>query len=167
MRDIVFWLSGAALAFLVTVGAFLLLANLATTPSEKSLRPHEAPGASEHTLSLILDREQLASLQPRPDQRLDLAVENGGAKPLSDVSVTLSVSSENTAVSDSRYYRKTVENIPPGEDASVRFAFDLSVPEQPAARPPAATLEPSRQILELRATTPEGDSTARTVILPP
>ena len=39
MRDVVFWLSGAALAFLVTAGAFLFLANLATVPSEKRLSP--------------------------------------------------------------------------------------------------------------------------------
>ena len=37
MRDVIFWLSGAALAFFITAGAFLLLANLATAPSEKRL----------------------------------------------------------------------------------------------------------------------------------
>jgi hypothetical protein len=46
MRDIVFWLSGVALAFLVTAGAFLFLANLATAPSEQPLNPDQARGES-------------------------------------------------------------------------------------------------------------------------
>jgi len=168
MRDITLWLSGAALAFLVTAGAFLLLANLATAPSETSLTPEKTPGGSGHTtVDLKLDREQLASIEPLPDQSLDLAVENEGGKQLSDVNVTLSVSSENTAILDSRDYRQTVEKIPAGGTANVRFRFDLSAFKQPGTRPTAATPEPAREILELRATTPEGDSTVRTVILPP
>ncbi|MDP8944496.1 MAG: hypothetical protein M3N03_01000 [Actinomycetota bacterium] len=54
MRDIIFWLSGVALAFLVTAGAFLLLANLATAPSEKRLNPDQARGGSGHSVDLIL-----------------------------------------------------------------------------------------------------------------
>ena len=167
MRDILFWLSGAALAFLVTAGAFLLLANLAIAPSEKSLTPGQTPGGSGRTVDLELDAERLASLEPHPDQSLDLVVENEGGEQLAAVNVTLSVSSENTALSDSRYYRRTVEMIPAGGAANVRFEFDLLPPEQPEAKLPAATQEPSREILELRATTPEGNSTVRTVILPP
>jgi hypothetical protein len=168
MKDIAFWLSGAALAFLVTAGAFLLLANLATTPSEKSLKPDQARTGSGHTVDLILDKEQLASLEePLPDQSLDLVVENEGVEQLSDVNVVLSVFSENTALSDSRYYRQTVEKIPAGEAARVRFEFDLPARERPVARPPTANPEPSREILEIKATTPEGNSTIRTVILPP
>jgi hypothetical protein len=78
MRDIIFWLSGVALAFLVTAGAFLLLANLATAPSEKRLNPDQARGGSGHSVDLILDREQLASLRDRPNQSLALVVENEG-----------------------------------------------------------------------------------------
>jgi hypothetical protein len=167
MRDIVFWLSGAALAFLVTAGAFLLLANLATAPSEKSLNPDQVRRESGQAMDLILDRERLASLELHPNQSLDLVVENEGGEQLSDVNVTLSIFSENTAVSDFRYYRQTVEKIPAGEAASVRFEFDLLVREEPVARPPAVTPEPSRELLELRATTPDGNSTIRTVILPP
>jgi hypothetical protein len=167
MRDVVFWLSGAALAFVVTAGAFLLLANLATTPSEKSLHPDRGPGGSGPAIDLQLDRERLASLEPSPDQILDVSVENEGGEPLSDVNVILIISTENTALSDSRYYRQTVEKVPAGGAESVRFDFDLVVPEQPVRRPSAATPEPSREILEIRATTPEGNSTVRTVILPP
>jgi hypothetical protein len=167
MRDILFWLSSAVLAFLVTAGAFLLLANLAIAPSEKSLTPGQTPGGSGGTVDLELDTERLASLEPLRDESLDLVVENEGGERLSDVNVTLSVSSENTALSDSRFYRRTVEMIPAGGAADVRFEFDLLPPEQPEARPPAATQEPSRDILELKATTPEGNSTVRTVILPP
>jgi hypothetical protein len=167
MRDIIFWLSGAALAFLVTAGAFLFLANLATAPSEERLNPDQARGGSGQSVDLRLDRGQLASLRSRPDQSLDLVVENDGGDPLSDVNVTLSVSSENTALSDPRYYRQTVEKIPAGEAAGVRFEFDLPAREDPVARPPTVNPEPPREILEIRATTPEGNSTVRTVILPP
>ena len=167
MRDVVFWLSGAALAFLLTAGAFLFLANLATVPSEKRLNPDQAGGGSGQSVDLILDREQLASLRYQPDQSLALVVENQGGEQLSDVNVNLEVFSENTALSDSRYYRQTVQKIPAGEAASVRFEFDLLVPEEPVARPPTANPEPSRKILEIRATTPGGNSAVRTVILPP
>jgi hypothetical protein len=167
MRDIVFWLSGVALAFLVTAGAFLFLANLATAPSEQPLNPDQARGESGQALDLILDRERLASLRSVPDQSLDLVLENDGAEQLSNVNVTLSIFSENTALSDFRYYRQTVEKIQAGEAASVRFEFDLPVREEPVAIPPTTNPEPSREILEIRARTPEGNSTVRTVILPP
>src|ERR687897_2447154 len=138
MRDIVFWLTGAALAFLVTAGAFLFLANLPPPPSEKRLNPSQARGESGQAVDLILDRERLASLRSQPDQRLDLVVENEGGEQLSDVNVTLSVSSENTAHSDFRYYRQTVEKVPTGGGASVPFEFDLLVREEPSANLPTA-----------------------------
>ena len=140
MRDIAFWLSGAALAFLVTAGAFLFLANLATGPSEKRLHPGQARGESGQAVDLILDRERLASLRSLPDQSLDLLVMNEGGEQLSDVNVTLKVFSENTALSDSRYYRQTVDKIQAGEAARVRFEFDLPARENPVARPPQRTL---------------------------
>lgn len=167
MRGIVLWISGAALAFFVTAGAFLLLANLASAPSAKSLAPGPASGGSGDTLELSLDEDRLASLRSLPGQSLDLVVKNEGDEQLSDVNVTLSVFSENTALPDSRYYRQTVEKLPVGAAATVHFEFDLSAPEQTVMRPSAAVPEPSRKILEIRATTPEGISTVRTVILPP
>ena len=167
MRDIVFWLSGAALAFLITAGAFLFLANLATAPSEKRLDPDQVRADSGQAVDLILESERLASLKPLPDQSLEFDVENEGTRQLSDVNVNLGVFSENTALADVRYYRQTIEKIPAGQDVSVRFEFDIPVREEPAERPPTANPEPSREILEIKASTPEGNSTVRTVILPP
>jgi hypothetical protein len=167
VRGIVLWISGAALAFFVTAGAFLLLANLASAPSDKSLTPGSSSGGSRPALDLSLDEGRLASLRPLPGQSLDLMVKNEGNKQLSDVNVTLGVSSENTSLPDSRYYRQTVQKLPQSDAATVHFEFDLSAQEQPVARPSAAVPEPSRKILEIRATTPDGVSTVRTVILPP
>lgn len=164
MRDAVFWLSGAALAFLITAGAFLLLANLATLPSERSLAPDPPSKGSGATMDLALDPERLASLKPLPDQGLYLAVKNEGTGQLSNVNATLIVSSENTALSGSRYYRQTIDKVAAGGTAYVFFEFDLSTPKQAAGQ---NTTEPARNILEFRATTPEGISTVRTVILPP
>lgn len=159
------WLSGAALAFFATAGAFLLLANLATVPSEKSLDPERSPGGSGHALELQLDVDRLASLKPLPGQSLDLVVKNEGAEDLSDINVSLGVSSEDTSLPGSRYYRRTIQKLPAGGAADVHFDLDLSTPGR--ARPPAEGPEPARKILEIRAATPEGVSAVRTVILPP
>lgn len=165
MRDVLFWLSGAALAFFATAGAFLLLANLSTVSSEKSLTPERANARSDAAVELVLGTERLAALKPLPDQNLKLTVKNEGATRLSNVNVVLTVSSENTALTDTRFYRRTVEEVAPGKAADVHFEFDLSDPEKPAVGRPAS--EPARKILEIRASTPEGVSTVKTVILPP
>ena len=80
MREAAFWLSGAALAFFLTAGAFLLLANLATVPSERSLAPDPPRGRIRAAVELALDAEQLASSRPGPDQSLDLAVRERGRR---------------------------------------------------------------------------------------
>jgi hypothetical protein len=165
VRDMAFWLSGAALAFLLTAGAFLLLANLATVPSEKSLTPEPPEAGPGPAVELALDAKQLASLKPRPDQNLDLVVKNEGSRPLSDVNVTLSVSSEDTALSDYRYYRQTVEKVAAGRAADVHLRFDLSEAGHRVTERPAS--ERARKILEFKASTPDGISTAKTVLLPP
>jgi hypothetical protein len=116
-------------------------------------------------VDLVLDAERLAALRPLPNQSLDLEVKNDGPTRLSDVNMVLIVSSENTAIPDARFYQRTVEKEAAGGATTVHFEFDLSDAEQPAAGRPAS--EPARKILEIRATTPEGVSTARTVILPP
>ena len=157
------WVSGAALAFLLTAGAFLLLANLGTAPSGKSLGPGPRSGGSEGPgLELGLDEDQLAALEALPNQNLDLVVENGGQRSLSDVNLTLEVSSENTALTDASYYRRTFEELSAGEAVKVDFVLDLSPPAQTVPGQP----EPPRTLLEIRATTPDGVSAVRTVILP-
>jgi hypothetical protein len=165
MRGVAVWFSGAALAFFFTAGAFLLLANIATVPSEKSLAPEPPDAASQDVVELELNADQLASLKPEPDQSLDLTLRNESNIPLSDVNVTLSVSSENTALSGSRYYRQMVEEVPSNGTADIHFGIDLSEPEQRVTGRPAS--EPARKILEIKATTPGGISTTKTVILPP
>jgi hypothetical protein len=164
VREVVLWISGAALAFFITAGAFLFLANLANSPSDKSLAPDPSSRGSGPTLELSLDEDRLASLRPLPGQILELAIKNAGAERLTDANVSLVVSSENTALSNTRYYRQTVKELPAGGTARVRFEFDLSEPVD-AGSP--AVPEPSREILEIKAVTPEGISTVRTAILPP
>ncbi len=163
MREAALWVSGAALAFLVTAGAFLLLANLGTGPSEKSLPPDPQPARSGPALELNLDEGELASLRALPDQRFEVGVENVGDEDISDVKLTLELSSENTALSDTRYYRRTLDRLEAGSSVTVSFLLDLSsqgdtnlaiIPEAP------------RKILQVRATTPTGVSAIKTVILP-
>ncbi len=165
MKEAVLWISGAALAFFVSAGAFLLLANLGTGPSEKSLAPEPRPARSGPALELNLDEGDLASLRARPDQRFEVGVKNPGDEDLKDVHLTLEVSSENTALSDARYYRETVDTLAAGRAEAVPFDLDLSAPEGTSLAVPAAP-EPPRTILEVRATTPTGVSAVKTVVLP-
>ena len=167
MREMALWISGAALAFFVTASAFLLLASLATVPSDRSLTPDPPSRRPGPVLVLRLDANRLASLRARPEQSLDLRVENQGDRDLKNVNLTLGVSSENTALPERRYYHRTVESLPAGESAPVRFEFALAALEQTASASPPAAPEPSRKILEIRATTPRGVSAVRTAILPP
>lgn len=163
MREAALWVSSAALAFLVTAGAFLLLANLGSGPSEKSLPPGPRPARSGPALELNLDEGELASLRALPDQRFEVGVENPGDKDLSHVNLTLELSSENTALSDARYYRRTVEELEAGRSVTVSFNLDLSAQEKTN---PAAIPEAPRKILEVRATTPTGVSAIKTAIVP-
>jgi hypothetical protein len=164
VREAAFWVSGAAVAFFITAGAFLLLANLGTGPSEKNLPAGPGTGKSGPDLELNLGEGTLTTLAPLPQQRFDLTVENVGSEDLSDVSLTVEVSSENTGLSDASYYRKTVEKLPAGESTIVPFYLDLSTPQ--AGLTSTIVPEPPRTIVEVRATTPEGVSAVKTAILP-
>jgi hypothetical protein len=165
VREAALWASGAALAFVATAGAFLLLANLGTGPSEKSLPPDPRPAQSGPALELNLDEGELASLRPLADQRFEVGVKNSGDEVLTNVHLTLEVSSENTALSDARYYRKTVDELAAGESDTVPFYLDLSAQEDTSSTVPAVPESP-RQIVEVRATTPTGVSAIKTAILP-
>jgi hypothetical protein len=163
VREAALWVSGAALAFFITAGAFLLLANLGSGPSEQSLPPDPQPARSGPALELNLDEGELASLRALPEQRLDLGVENPGDEDLSEVNLTLEVSSENTALSDARYYRRTLDELEAGGNATVSFYLDLSAADETN---PVAVPEEPRKILEVRATTPTGVSAIKTAIVP-
>jgi hypothetical protein len=164
VREAALWVSGAALAFFITAGAFLLLANVGTGPSEKNLPADPGTGKSGPDLELNLGEGTLTTLAPLPGQRFDLTVENVGSEDLSDVSLTVEVSSENTALSDARYYRKIVEELAAGESITVPFYLDLSTPQAGLTVPEAP--EPPRTIVEARAATPKGVSAVKTAILP-
>ena len=165
MRGAVLWISGAGLASFLTAGAFLLLANLGTGPSEKSLAPDPRPARSGPALELNLDEGELASLRELPNQRFEVGVKNLGDQDLEDVHLTLEVSSENTALSNARYYRENVGSLAAGRTEAVTFDLDLSAPEGTGLAAHASP-EPPRTILEVRATTPTGVSAVKTAVLP-
>lgn len=164
MRDATLWAAGAALAFLLTAGAFLVLASLATGPAAEDLPATPARGKPGPSLDLDLNRERLASLKPAPDQELLLTVENAGGRDFSNVNLTLEASSGDTANPQARYYRQTLQDLKSGEDIEVRFLLDLS--ETAKASAPTTAPDESSKIIEIRATTPEGVSVVRTAILP-
>lgn len=163
VREALLWVSGAAVAFLLTAGAFLVLANLGTGPAEKSLepgvqRPEQGPG-----LEISVDENRLATLEALPNQSLDLRVQNAGDRAVSNVNVTVEVYSENTALSEARRYRRTVDELAADDPAGVSFILDLSAPAEGKI---PLTPEPPRRIAEIRATTPSGVSAVKTLILP-
>lgn len=164
MRDAALWAAGAALAFLLTAGAFLFLANLATSSSAEDLPAAPARGKPGPALDLDLNRDRLASLEPGPDQELLLTVENAGDMRFSHVNLTVESSSGDTANPGSRYYRRTLQNLKAGETVDVSFLLDLSGPTEASSAPTAP--DERSEILEIRATTPEGVSVVRTAILP-
>ncbi len=168
MKSLLLWVSGAALAFFVTAAAFLALAEFGSSLSERRLPPEvEKPGPS---LSMNLGETQLGKLKDEPDQQFVLGFRNRGEKKLSNISVTIKVSSEDTSLAGSRYYMRTLKSLPPGKYATVGLRLDLSPFRRPATGKTNAYVgnpETTRQIMEIRATTPDGASAVRTVILPP
>ena len=168
MKEAALWISGAAFAFFATAGAFLLLANLGTGPSERNLTPDPPRAEAGPALELTLNQNQLASLRALPGQEVVVGVRNAGEEDLSHVNLTVEVSSENTALSDALYYRDNVNELPAGSSVPVRFFLDLSQRESTmgAATSALAAPEPPRKIIEVRATTPEGESAIKTAIVP-
>ena len=167
MRGVALWVLGASAAFLLTAGAFLLLANLGSDPTTSDPIPRAEPSSTRSStpaLALRLPEEQLGGLQRGPGQKLILDVENGGEEEFRSVNLALVVASENTARPRARYYWATSENLAPGATTSVEFYIDLSTP---AGGPPNTDPQESREILEIRATTPEGTSAVKTAVLAP
>jgi hypothetical protein len=168
VKEAALWISGAAFAFFATAGAFLLLANLGTGPSERNLTPDPPPAESGPALELSLNKNRLASLGALPGQELEVGVRNAGDEDLSHVNLTVEVSSENTALPDALYYRDNVNELPAGSSVPVRFYLDLSQRKSTmgAATSAPAVPESPRKIIEVRATTPEGESASKTAIVP-
>lgn len=171
MKGVVLWTLGTLVAFLATAGAFLLLANLGGESATGDAIPQaEASGAQDSgpTLILELPENQLEKLERKPGQKLDLDVKNGGDEEFPSVYLTLDILYENTTQPRTRSYEKTVEQLAPGETASVEFEIDLSPPIEGKTRETSRGADPPpRDILEIRATTPEGVSAVKTAVLAP
>ena len=172
MKGVALWASGAVVAFLTTAGAFLLLANLGGNPAASDPIPRADSSLAQGSgpmLLLDLPEDGLEGLEKRPGQRLTLDVENGGDEELPSVDLTLDATSGNTARPRKRSYRETVGRLAPGKSTTVEFEIDLS-PQMPAedreANPTGADPQP-REVLEARATTPEGASAVKTAVLAP
>lgn len=162
VRDAILWFSGAAMAFLVTAGAFLLLANAGDGPSQQSLQPESPSARPGPALDLSLDKDRLLSKPPLPRQEMAVRVLNTGETDLTKINVTLKVFSEDTSLPEARYYQTNLERLDSGESTTVPFTVDLSPFEESTEANP----EPARKIIEVRATTPSGVSAVRTAILP-
>ena len=167
MKGFFIWFFGTVGAFLVTAGAFLLLANLGSNASESSLESDPPSPDARPPLELNMNKDELRALEARADQDLTLVVDNGNSESFSRVSLTLRVSSEDTTLSESRYYQAQVNELEAGETERVTFPLDLS----PLADTQEETYEPgsqgrSRIVLEVQATTPEGISAVKTAVLP-
>jgi hypothetical protein len=161
-RGVLLWSLATSAAFLATAGAFLLLANLGTGPGSGSDPIPRAPEAAGPALALRFAEDRLGELERRPDQALTLFVENRGDRELPEVDVTLAVASEANLSADQRRYEENLEGLVPGERKAVEMQVDLS---PPAAETPEA--QDQREILEARATTPDGVSAVETAVLAP
>ncbi|MBA2443405.1 MAG: hypothetical protein H0V53_13565 [Rubrobacter sp.] len=159
MRGLLFWSLSTAAAFAVTASVFLLLAQIGSDPPERSLTPGDPPAEPPSTLALQLDQDELEELEPESAQEIEVAVTNESSRDLSNVSVTLELSTRDTARPESRYYEATLEELAAGGSATVRFDLDLSPAEERSEE------EGAMEILEVRAATSEGISVVRTAIL--
>ena len=155
MRGALFWLIGAAVAFFVTAGAFLLLANIgiapkASVPIPRSEAPEQGPEGPE--LILNFSEERLEALERRRNQTLTIYLENKGDEELESVDLELRVSSEGAASRNARRYGETVLGLAPGEMEEVALTVDLS-PAPPVEGFAVLGQEPGgdREILEARA----------------
>lgn len=167
MRGLVIWGFGSAMAFLVTAGAFLVLANLSNTLPARNADPKPAPPKSTPPLKLELSEVRLKELEKSSGQILPLTVKNKSESALSDISLTMRAISEDTTQPGVRYYRATIKNLSAGASKTVQFKLDLSSPESLESRQTPPDSPEPRNILEVQATTPEGISAIKTAVLPP
>lgn len=167
MKGALFWVSSTALAFAVTAGVFLTLAEFGTAPPDRSL---SADGdrriESRAPLSIDLPRNELESLEESEDQALGMTLSNRSDRELTGINVYLILSSEDTADQETRYYEAEIEELGPQESKLVRFdEIDLSPPEPGGDSGTDPPEEKSFNILEVRAASSEGVSTVKTAVL--
>jgi hypothetical protein len=171
VKGVVLWALGTSVAFLATAGAFLLLANLSGGSATSDAIPRAERSAAQESgpaLILELSEDQLERLERKPGQRLGLDVKNGGDEEFPSVDLTLDILYENTTQPPTRSYEETVERLAPGEAASVEFDIDLSSPIEGKKRQARPGVDlPGRDILEIRANTPDGVSAVKTAVLAP
>ena len=166
MREAALWISGAALAFFATAGAFLLLANLGTGPLREEPDAGPAPGGGRTRRGAGPGRGSTRVLRALPGAEARPRGTERGNEDLSRREPDREVSSENTALSDARYYRETVEKAGRGRGPAT-YASRSTSRSQKHARNGRPSSEPPREIMEVRATTPEGVSAVKTAIVPP
>lgn len=161
MKAVISLVLGMAIAFVVTAGAFLFLAELGSEPPERNLSSEAGQDQSNSSLLLNIGEEQLRELESKRGQTLTIGVRNQGDSRLSSVNLTFRVISEDTSAPQVRFEQITLPTLDPGEYAPISFALDLS----PLSLT-GGNVQP-RTIVEVRATAPSGVSAIRTVILPP
>jgi hypothetical protein len=165
LRGVLFWTASTVLAFTVTAGVFLMLAELGTAPREQSLSADgESREEPSEPLSLDLQRSALESLEEAEGQTLGMTVSNGSDRELTSINVYLILSSEDTSDQEIRYYEAEVQELASGESKRVRFELDLS-PPAPDDTSESPRDEKSFNILEARAASSEGVSTVKTAVL--
>ena len=171
MRSALFWLAGASLAFFVTAGAFLVLANFGIAPKASDPIPRDGPSGGTTQgpeLALSFSEEELGELERRRNQALTLYLENRGEGELKSVDLELTVSSEDTAHPRVRRYRETVARLAPGEIEAVDLTVDLS-PPRPVESLAVLGNGPGsdRKVLEARAYAPGGTTVVKTAVVAP
>lgn len=165
MRGVLFWTASTVLAFAVTAGVFLMLAELGTAPPEQSLSADgESSDEPSEPLSLDLQRSALEPLEEEEGQTLGMTLSNGSDRELTGINVYLILSSEDTSDQEIRYYEAEVQELASGESKRVRFELDLSTPA-PDDTSESSRDEESFNILEARAASSEGVSTVKTAVL--
>lgn len=165
MKAVISWVFGMAVAFAATAGAFLLLAEIGSEPPERNL-PEAGQSRAGSSLLLNIGEEQLKDLENRPNQTLTVGVRNRGESPLSNVSLTFRIISEDTSTPEVRFEQITLPDLAPGQYTPISFTLDLS-PFAPSGSQPSEGADQTRKIVEVRATAPSGVSAIRTIILPP
>lgn len=169
VRGFALWLVGASIAFFVTAGAFLLLANLGAGLGQSGPIPQSPSSAgSGPALTLRFAESRLEELETSTGQTVPLYVENVSEDELQEVDVTLDVATEGTVDTRERSYRTSVTDLAPGERRSVELEVDLSPPPPAGDREGTDGLDTAgeREILEARATAPGGRSAIQTLVLP-